>query len=56
MLIIVYLIDIASDIKSKKEHTPAPLKRGIGSVVKNKRTYQPYPCPSQEGNWFCGKK
>jgi len=35
MLIIVYLLEIASDIKSNKEHTPlSPLKRGIGFVVK----------------------
>ncbi len=38
----VYLLDIASDVTSKKEHTPlSPLKRGIGFVVKNLRTYQP---------------
>ncbi len=31
MLIIVYLLKIASDLTSKKEHTPlSPLKRGIG--------------------------
>jgi len=29
MLIIVYLIEITSDVKSKKEHTPAPLKLTI---------------------------
>ncbi len=34
MLIIVYLLENASDIKSKKEHTPAPLKRGIRKVDK----------------------
>ena len=34
MLIIVYLFEITSDIKSKQEHTPlSPLKRGIGIVV-----------------------
>jgi len=44
MLIIVYLIDIASDITSNKEHPPySPLKRRIGYVVINKRTYQPCP-------------
>jgi len=35
VLIIVYLLEIASDIKSKKEHPPTPLKRGIGFVVYN---------------------
>jgi len=33
MLIIVYLLENTSDIKSKKEHTPAPLKRGISFAV-----------------------
>ncbi len=34
MLIIAYLLDIDSDIKCKKEHTPlSPLKRGIGFVL-----------------------
>ena len=32
MLIIVYLLAIASDVTSNKEHTPAPLKRGIRKV------------------------
>jgi len=32
MLIIVYLLEITSYIKRKKEHTPAPLKRGIRKV------------------------
>jgi len=30
MLLIVYLLEIAPDIKRKKEHTPlSPLKRGM---------------------------
>jgi len=34
MLIIVYLLDNDSEVKSKKEHTPlSPLKRGIRIVV-----------------------
>jgi len=32
MLKIVYLPEIAPDIKRKKEHTPAPLKRGMRKV------------------------
>ncbi|HPI18870.1 MAG TPA: hypothetical protein PKY56_00730 [Candidatus Kapabacteria bacterium] len=37
MLIIVYLLDIASDVTNNKEHTPlSPLKRGIRKVVKTK--------------------
>jgi len=34
MLIKVYLLDIASDVTRKEEHTPlSPLKRGTGIVV-----------------------
>jgi len=45
MLIIVYLLDIASDVTSKKEHTPlSPLSRGeLDTWFKIKERISPAP-------------
>jgi len=42
---IIYFLDIASDVKRKKEHTPlSPLKRGIRKVVTMKERISPLQC------------